>query len=52
MSDVVTRDYDYRAMVIETEGESFYEIPVAYEFSTGRTFEDNPYGGIYEVEPA
>ena len=51
MSEVTTRDYDYKALVIEQEGESFFEPDVAYEFSNGRTFDNDPNGGIYEVTP-
>lgn len=39
MADTSSKTYDWAALVKKAEGPAFYEKPVEYEFSTGRTFE-------------
>lgn len=49
MSGASTKDYDWKALVEEAEGEDFRKPPVAYLFSDGKkkflSPEEN--GGVY-----
>ena len=49
MSEPTTKEYDWKALVQEVEGERFKEKPVAYVFNSGKrefkSLEEN--GGVY-----
>ena len=51
MSQVTTREFDWTNEVKRAEGESFFEKPVVYEFSTGRTFKEQDPHGPYAWTP-
>ena len=51
MSQVTTRQFDWTQEVKRAEGEQFFEKPVVYEFSTGRTFKEQDPHGPYDTEP-
>ena len=45
-----SQDYQWAELVKEVEGAAYYERPVQYEFSNGRTFKEQQDSGIYEQQ--
>lgn len=45
-----TKEFDWTAEVKRAEGAEFYEKPVVYEFSNGRTFKEEDPHGVYEYD--
>lgn len=50
MTTPSTREFNWANEVRRVEGEEFYEKPVVYEFSNGRTFKEQDPHGPYEYE--